>query len=205
MLLKKPVTPSRQTYRHTKVQQPSASRQRVGVFAAASNAGSLDNGKSASNRAPAATAAIFTGTYATIAGAALVLAPTTVFGLLFDAAAVPTGWIRFGGILLATFGVQYLGAGLLDKRGDTAQAQGAVSFYRATIWSRLFLVAGCAALAVSRELPMTVLLLAALNMAGATSMALALRKQAAESGQQAAGADTAEMEASISDCNPLGM
>ena len=35
-------------------------------------------------------------------------------GLLFDAAAVSQGWIRVGGILLATFGLQYLGAALFD-------------------------------------------------------------------------------------------
>uniref|UniRef100_A0A7S3QQ87 Uncharacterized protein n=1 Tax=Dunaliella tertiolecta TaxID=3047 RepID=A0A7S3QQ87_DUNTE len=70
----------------------------------------------AGSRTPAAKAAIFTGTYATIAGLALVISPVTVFGLLFDASAVPRGWIRVGGILFALIGMQYLGAGLRDGR-----------------------------------------------------------------------------------------
>ncbi|GBF98271.1 hypothetical protein Rsub_10934 [Raphidocelis subcapitata] len=68
---------------------------------------------------PAAVAAAFTGLYALLAGAALVAAPATVFGLLFDAASVPKGWIQVGGVLFATFGLQYLGTAW----GDWARVQ----------------------------------------------------------------------------------
>jgi hypothetical protein len=37
-------------------------------------------------------------------------------GLLFDVSTVAEGWIRLGGVLFATFGLQYLGAALLDWR-----------------------------------------------------------------------------------------
>lgn len=37
-------------------------------------------------------------------------------GLLFDAKALESGWIRLGGVLFATFGMQYLGTALIDWR-----------------------------------------------------------------------------------------
>jgi hypothetical protein len=37
-------------------------------------------------------------------------------GLLFDAAEVTAGWIRFGGVLLALIGMQYFGAGWRDSQ-----------------------------------------------------------------------------------------
>ena len=78
-----------------------------------------------------------TGLYATIAGLALLVAPVTSFGLLFDARSVPTCWIRLGGVLFALIGMQYLGTGLADApSGQT----GALSFYVSTIASRAFFV-----------------------------------------------------------------
>lgn len=82
---------------------------------------------------PPATAAAFTGLYAVAAGLALLAAPRPTLGLLFaDAAAVPSGWIRVGGVLFATFGLQYLGAalgdfwlskgGIRDEKGRAATA-----------------------------------------------------------------------------------
>uniref|UniRef100_A0A383V6C6 Uncharacterized protein n=1 Tax=Tetradesmus obliquus TaxID=3088 RepID=A0A383V6C6_TETOB len=65
---------------------------------------------------PAAAAALFTGLYALLAGVALLAAPKAVLGLLFDVSTVAAGWIRLGGVLFATFGLQYLGAALLDWR-----------------------------------------------------------------------------------------
>lgn len=58
---------------------------------------------------PAAATSLFTGIYALLAGAALIAAPRAVLGLLFDAGAVPAGWIRVGGVLFGTFGLQYIG------------------------------------------------------------------------------------------------
>ncbi|KAI8467515.1 MAG: hypothetical protein J3K34DRAFT_523676 [Monoraphidium minutum] len=65
---------------------------------------------------PAAMAAFVTGLYALAAGAALVAAPKTVLGLLFDVAALPSVWIQVGGVLFATFGLQYLGTAWGDWR-----------------------------------------------------------------------------------------
>ncbi|KAF5841156.1 hypothetical protein DUNSADRAFT_14159 [Dunaliella salina] len=141
------------------------------------------------SRTPAAKAAIFTG-------------------LLFDATAVPRGWIRVGGILFALIGMQYLGAGLRDGRmpppspqkespssdahdasenertGSGKSPQAPVgrpvaysrSFYEASIWSRLFLACGFAVLVAAQESQLTLLVLAALNLAGALSMLSAVRR-----------------------------
>jgi hypothetical protein len=150
---------------------------------------------------PAAAAAIVTGVYATLAGAALALAPRTTFGLLFDAAAVPVGWVRVGGVLFATFGLQYLGAGLGDARllaqqqqqqqlADAAAAaapspapaptsSSSASFYEASVWSRLFLAAAFAALVAAGAAEPGLLVLAAVNAFGAVSMRAALRRKQA--------------------------
>ncbi|GFH25249.1 uncharacterized protein HaLaN_23182, partial [Haematococcus lacustris] len=101
----------------------------------------------APQRTPAAKAAIFTGTYAITAGLALLAFPVTSFGMLFDASAVPTGWIRVGGMLFALIGYQYLGTGIADsplvnKDGQVhAGPLYARSFYMSSVFSRLFLVA----------------------------------------------------------------
>lgn len=63
-------------------------------------------------------------------------------GILFDASAVPRGWIRVGGILFALIGAQYLGTGFGDPPHEALQGARANSFYRATVWSRLLLAAG---------------------------------------------------------------
>ena len=66
-------------------------------------------------------------------------------GLLFDAGTVPSGWVRVGGVLLATFGLQYLGTGLGDAKLGQAPAgplRYSRSFYMASVWSRLFLATG---------------------------------------------------------------
>lgn len=41
---------------------------------------------------------------------------TTVVGLLFSTEGLQPGWIRLGGVLFATFGMQYLGTALVDWR-----------------------------------------------------------------------------------------
>ena len=47
-------------------------------------------------------------------------------GLLFDASAIPRGWIRVGGILFALIGMQYFGAGLNDTPLPAATPQSQV-------------------------------------------------------------------------------
>ncbi|KAK9803452.1 hypothetical protein WJX73_002720 [Symbiochloris irregularis] len=59
---------------------------------------------------PTAKAAAFTGLYILAAGVALLLAPGTIFGLLFSARDVSTTYLRVGGTLCVLFGMYYLGA-----------------------------------------------------------------------------------------------
>lgn len=44
-------------------------------------------------------AALFTGTYITLVGLAVLIWPVRVFSLLFNAKTIATGWIRVGGVL----------------------------------------------------------------------------------------------------------
>lgn len=75
------------------------------------------------------------------------------------------------------------------------QTQGALGFYRATVWSRMMLSVAFVMLVVARESPPGLLVLAAINLLGAVSMRVAL----AHSGgggtttttSQSDGADTA--------------
>ncbi len=160
---------------------------------------------------------------------------------------MPCAWIRVGGVLFATFGLQYLGTAWLDwaraagarrahrervadversmerqREGAAAQAEargraqpdggggaaaaaaaafsgGAFSdtaavvfederrhsnllysstqFYTASVWSRLALALSFTALVVSGVGAPGLLVLAGVNLVGAVSMALALRKQ----------------------------
>ncbi|KAJ9512927.1 hypothetical protein QJQ45_029051, partial [Haematococcus lacustris] len=137
---------------------------------------------SAPQRTPAAKAAIFTGTYAITAGLALLAFPVTSFGLLFDASAVPTVWIRVGGTLFALIGYQYLGTGMADsplvnKDGQVyAGPLYARSFYMSSVFSRLFLVAVFVALVATKQSPVNLLVLACLNLLGAVSMFFAISK-----------------------------
>ena len=117
-------------------------------------------------------AAKFTAAYACALGAALMAAPTPVFSLLFDASAVPRGYVRLGGSLLALFGVYYAAAAAAVR--DQVSA-----FYRATVWGRLALAGWCVALWASGEISGGVLFFAAMNAVGALSMWRALRRDAA--------------------------
>ncbi|GIL57252.1 hypothetical protein Vafri_12509 [Volvox africanus] len=125
--------------------------------------------KERSSNQPHIAAAIFTGTYAVIISIALVLAPKQTFGLLFGAEPVPPGWIRVGGVLFNLIGWQYLGTALADRKG-----QGALGFYRTTVWSRVALAVAFALLVATGQLPATLLVLAAINLLGALSMHIAL-------------------------------
>lgn len=104
--------------------------------------------------------------------------PRPAAGLLFDALAVPSGWIRVGGALFALIGLQYLGTGLMHGQ----QGGAPMAFYRSTVWSRLFLVAAFVALVGTWQVQPSLLVLAALNLAGAVSMALAIRRDLSTTG-----------------------
>ncbi|GAX77636.1 hypothetical protein CEUSTIGMA_g5079.t1 [Chlamydomonas eustigma] len=138
---------------------------------------------------PAVKAALFTGSYASVAGCALTFFPTQTFGLLFNLQEVTSGWIRVGGILFTLIGLQYLGAALGDimaiaitaKSVEAAEAAEtnprlSYSFYEATVWSRLLLAAGFSVVVAVGEAPLSLLVLAAINVVGALSMAMALKK-----------------------------
>ncbi|EFJ46587.1 hypothetical protein VOLCADRAFT_93052 [Volvox carteri f. nagariensis] len=136
-------------------------------------ASSCDKPSTASTR-PHIAAALITGTYAIIFGIALVLAPKTVFGLLFKSETVSSGWIRVGGILFTLIGWQYLGTARADSKG-----QGARGFYCATVWSRLALSAAFVMLVATGQSPAGLLVLAGINTLGAASMHLALSRSVA--------------------------
>ena len=125
----------------------------------------------------ASTAAIITGTYASLAGLSLTLWPASTFSLLFPLT-VPSGWIRVGGILFTLIGLQYLITGVLDRSLSQDQPIGAVSFYRSTVVSRLFLALMFGILVLIGEAPKSLLLLSMLNITGALSMQWALAKDA---------------------------
>ncbi|KAK9817031.1 hypothetical protein WJX72_008675 [[Myrmecia] bisecta] len=120
----------------------------------------------------AASAAWFTGAYILLVGLALIAAPTTMFGLLFDASAVTPGWIRVGGTLAALFGFYYLGAAIGDRQG-----QGLRGFYAATVAGRLFLAAAFAAFVALGQVSSMLLVLAGVNALGALNMLMALRRK----------------------------
>lgn len=129
---------------------------------------------------PPAAAAALTGLYALAAGAALIAAPAATLAAIAPVAAatVPAGWVRLGGLILATFGAQYALASWHDreKRG------GADAFYRASVPSRLALAAGLAALVAYGQVEKGVIVLAVLNATGALSMRRALGRVSGGSG-----------------------
>lgn len=129
---------------------------------------------------PPTKAALLTGGYALIAGVALVAAPTTTLAALAPLAAstVPPGWIRLGGLILATFGAQYALAAWNERGGHGS----ASAFYRASVPSRLALAVGLAALVAAGQVERGVLILAALNATGALSMRRALQRAGALGG-----------------------
>jgi len=123
---------------------------------------------------PPAAAAALTGVYALIAGAALCALPAPTLAILAPvaAAAIPAGFIRVGGLILATFGAQYALASWHDCTGRGS----AEAFYRASVPSRLALAVGLAALVYSGQVEQGILILAALNATGALAMRRALRR-----------------------------
>eukprot|EP00899_Mesostigma_viride_P024118 jgi/Mesvir1/4891/Mv11158-RA.1 len=143
----------------------SSVEERIGMAARLSGKGASLNQMSRAGKSAA-----FTGAYIFLVGLALLVAPLTVFGLLFDVRTITGGWIRVGGVLCMVFGMQYLGTALGDAAGIGAQA-----FYTASVVSRMVLFILFAVLVAVREVQATLLLLAAVNLAGALLMFANLR------------------------------
>ncbi|GMH39909.1 hypothetical protein BSKO_07813 [Bryopsis sp. KO-2023] len=116
----------------------------------------------------------FTGIYAVWLGLALMVAPQSIYGLLFDINRVSHGLIRLGGCFLALVGMQYLGT----VTADVNEGDGGAGFYQSTIFSRLFLVVSIGFFVGLGFLEWTWLLFAGLNGIGAISMAVAIQKDA---------------------------
>jgi len=114
----------------------------------------------------AAKAAIFTGCYIGLAGLCLLAAPDRVFSILFDPAGMTPGWVQVLGALCVVFGIYYVGAGFNDQ----------TAFFYATVFGRIFLFFTFAALVALQVAEATLLLLGAVNLLGAASMFVALRR-----------------------------
>ena len=78
-------------------------------------------------------------------------------------------WIRIGGVLASLFGFYYVGA----AHGDITH-KGLESFYRSTVYGRLFLVIAFVVLVALKKSQWQLLILAGLNLLGAASMHKAL-------------------------------
>jgi hypothetical protein len=107
------------------------------------------------------------GIYLMAIGAAVVLIPNVVLGLL---RVVPTNevWIRVAGSLAAAIGYYYVRAAMLDYR----------PFFRWTVHARLCFLSLCAAFVLLRLAPWQLLIFAAPDLAGALWTAAALRQDA---------------------------
>ncbi|KAG0626504.1 hypothetical protein M758_2G131800 [Ceratodon purpureus] len=116
--------------------------------------------------------ALFTGVYISLVGVALLVFPTSLFGVLFDVRSVTVGWIRVGAILAVVFGVYYIGTAVGDMRGSS----GARAFYMSTVVGRVFLFFGFCWLVAAGAAQRALLLLGIVNMLGAMSMLIALRQ-----------------------------
>jgi len=114
----------------------------------------------------AAKAAIFTGCYIGLAGLALLAFPERVFSVLFDPHGMAPGWVQVLGALCVVFGIYYVGAGFNDQ----------TAFFYATVVGRIFLFFTFSALVALQVAEATLLLLGAVNLLGAASMFVALRR-----------------------------
>jgi hypothetical protein len=96
------------------------------------------------------------------------VAPLTIFSILFDPSTVSRGFVRLGGSLLALFGCYYAGA------ASGSPSDVSLGFYKSTVVGRLALALWCIFLYVIGELGPGALVFAALNAAGALSMHAAI-------------------------------
>lgn len=125
---------------------------------------------SAVNWSPAAKASLFTGAYITAVGFLLLVAPVTIFSLLFDPRTIAPGWIQVFGTLCVAFGTYYLGAAWGDANGG-----GARGFYAATVVGRSAIFLTFCMLVAARAVQQSLLVLGIVNLLGALAMFTALR------------------------------
>ena len=117
---------------------------------------------------PAAKSLFAFGIYAVAAGAGLVLVPSVVLALL--GFPTPTdGWIRVVGTLAVFVGIYHIVAARNELR----------PYIRASVWARIAFAASLSMLVVTSLMPASLLLFAALDVAGAVWTAVAMRKSAA--------------------------
>eukprot|EP00897_Mesotaenium_endlicherianum_P006197 jgi/Mesen1/5605/ME000282S04759 len=116
--------------------------------------------------------ALFTGLYIGGAGLAAIVAPKTIFGLLFDVRVMTPGWIRVLGVLALLYGIYFLGT----ARGEML-GMGARGFYLATVVGRMVLFFAFCGFVACGTVQISLLVLALLNLVGALSMLWALRAE----------------------------
>lgn len=78
---------------------------------------------------------------------------------------VDRGWLRVGGTVAALFGAYYLGAAFGERSGS-----GLRGFYVSTVVGRLLLSLAFVSLCLSQQIGRGLLVIAAINAAGAFSM-----------------------------------
>jgi len=123
------------------------------------------NAARAEPRSAAARSVAAFGLYLAVLGAGLALAPNTMLAI-FRQPPTSEPWLRILGIVACVLGGYYLAA----ARGD------AVVFFRASVWGRAVGAVGFALLVACGIAPKFVLLMAALDAAGAASTWTLMRR-----------------------------
>lgn len=132
-----------------------------------------DGSRSASVPSRAKQASYATGAYIGLVGAALLIAPTAVFSILFNAFDISSVWIRVFGVLCLTFSAYYVGTPFFESRGAAS------GFYASTVFGRVFVfVSLCAVALLERHAQRGLIILGVINAASAFTMHLALRRAA---------------------------
>lgn len=105
------------------------------------------------------------GVYAVAAGAGLTLVPGLVLGLLGFPPA-QDGWVRVVGALAIFIGIYHM----LSARHEF------LPYIKATVWARVAFAALLAALVISKQMPPSLLLFAAIDLGGALWTGISLRQ-----------------------------
>jgi hypothetical protein len=114
---------------------------------------------------PAAKSLFVFGIYAVAAGAGLLLVPGLVLGTL-GFPPPQDGWVRVVGVLAIVVGAYHI----------VGARNGLLSYIRATVWGRLGFAVLLGSLVVASIMPRSLLLFAAIDLAGAVWTALVLRQ-----------------------------
>ena len=109
------------------------------------------------------------GIYAIATGIALILIPATVLNALAFPAEAQCGFIRVVGALAMVVGSYHI----VGARNEL------LPYIRATVWGRVGFAALLGGIVLMKLMPMSLLLFAAIDLAGAAWTAMALRQRAA--------------------------